>query len=109
MKRQKEILLVHSSQVEGKWLFPNIGSMTAWQVSKKMLGQEFYPHYFRLRKPSKIGINREKGIITSESRLRNQKSEGARRCHMSIQNTELYINIEHTLFDSGSDNFCRDS
>jgi hypothetical protein len=25
--------------------------------------------------------------------------------HISIQNTELYINIEHTLFDSGSDNF----
>jgi hypothetical protein len=23
----------------------------------------------------------------------------------SIQNTELYINIERTLFDSGSDNF----
>jgi len=25
--------------------------------------------------------------------------------HKSIQSTELYINIEHTLFDSGSDNF----
>jgi len=25
--------------------------------------------------------------------------------HKSIQNTELYINIEHTLFDPGSDNF----
>jgi len=25
--------------------------------------------------------------------------------HKSIQNTELYINIEHTLFDSGSENF----
>jgi integrase len=25
--------------------------------------------------------------------------------HKSIQNTELYINIEHTLFDSGRDNF----
>jgi hypothetical protein len=25
--------------------------------------------------------------------------------HKCIQNTELYINIEHTLFDSGSDNF----
>lgn len=25
--------------------------------------------------------------------------------HKSIQNTELYINIEHTLFESGSDNF----
>jgi integrase/rubredoxin len=25
--------------------------------------------------------------------------------HKSIQNTELYINIEHTLFDSGSDHF----
>jgi len=25
--------------------------------------------------------------------------------YKSIQNTELYINIEHTLFDSGNDNF----
>jgi integrase len=25
--------------------------------------------------------------------------------HKSIQSTELYINIEHTLFDSGNDNF----
>ena len=25
--------------------------------------------------------------------------------HKSIQNTELYINIEHTLFESGNDNF----
>jgi integrase len=25
--------------------------------------------------------------------------------HKSIQSTELYINIEHTLFESGSDNF----
>ena len=38
--------------------------MTAWRVSKKVLGQEYYPHYFRLRKLSKIGTNREKGSIT---------------------------------------------
>jgi hypothetical protein len=25
--------------------------------------------------------------------------------HKSIQNTDLYINIERTLFDSGNDNF----
>ena len=25
--------------------------------------------------------------------------------HKSIQNTELYTNIEHTLFESGNDNF----
>jgi hypothetical protein len=28
------------------------------------LGQEFYPHYFRLRKLSRIGLNLEKGSIT---------------------------------------------
>ena len=57
-------LVVRSSQVEAKWLFPHIGSTTAWRVCKNVLGEEFYPHYFRLRKLSKIGMNREKGGIT---------------------------------------------
>jgi hypothetical protein len=39
-------------------------STTAWRICKKVLGQEFYPHYLRLRKLSKIGMDREKGSIT---------------------------------------------
>jgi hypothetical protein len=57
-------LVIRSSQQEAKWLFTHIGSTTAWRACKKVLGQEFYPHYFRLRKLSKIGMNREKGGIT---------------------------------------------
>jgi hypothetical protein len=57
-------LVVRSSQREAKWLFPHIGSTTAWRACKKVLGQEFYPHYFRLRKLSKIGMDREKGSVT---------------------------------------------
>jgi hypothetical protein len=38
--------------------------MVRARACKKVLGQEFYPHYFRLRKLSKIGMNREKGSIT---------------------------------------------
>jgi hypothetical protein len=57
-------LAVHSSQVEDKWLFPHVGSSTAWRVCKKVFGLEFYPHYFRLRKLNKIGKDREKGSIT---------------------------------------------
>jgi hypothetical protein len=57
-------LVVRSSQREAEWLFPHVGSSTAWRVCKRVFGQEFYPHYFRLRKLSKIGMNREKGSIT---------------------------------------------
>jgi hypothetical protein len=57
-------LVARSSQREAKWFFPHVGSSTAWRVCKKVLDQEFYPHYFRLRKLSKIGMNREKGSIT---------------------------------------------
>jgi hypothetical protein len=45
-------------------LFPHIGSTTAWRICKRVLGQEFYAHYLRLRKLSKIGMNRGKGSIT---------------------------------------------
>jgi hypothetical protein len=57
-------LVVRSSPREAKWLFTHISSTTAWRVCKKVFGREFYPHYFRLRKLSKIGMNREKGSIT---------------------------------------------
>jgi hypothetical protein len=55
---------VSSSQIEAKWLFPHVGSSTAWRLCKKVLGLEFYPNYFRLRKLSKIGMDREKGRVT---------------------------------------------
>jgi len=57
-------LIIHSARKRAKWLFPHISSTTAWRICKKVLGQEYYPHYFRLRKFSKIGMNREKGSIT---------------------------------------------
>ena len=34
-----------------------------------LLGPEFYAHYLRLRKLSRIGMNREKGSITPSKRL----------------------------------------
>jgi hypothetical protein len=57
-------LIIHSSRVEGKWLFPHVSSTTAWRVCKRVLGQEFYPHYLRLRKLSKIGMDRKSGSLT---------------------------------------------
>jgi integrase len=56
--------VVQSKREREKWLFPHISSTIAWRICKKVLGQEFYPHYFRLRKLSKIGMNREKGTFT---------------------------------------------
>jgi hypothetical protein len=57
-------LIIHTNRIGAKWLFPHVSSSTAWRVCKKALGSEFYPHYLRLRKLSKIGMNREKGSIT---------------------------------------------
>lgn len=62
--REKK-LATHSKEVkEAQWLFPHISSTTARRICKEVLGPEFYAHYLRLRKLSKIGMNREKGSIT---------------------------------------------
>lgn len=53
-------LIIRSNRIEAKWLFPHVSSATAWRICKKVLGKEFYPHYLRLRKLSKIGMDREK-------------------------------------------------
>jgi hypothetical protein len=71
--REKK-LVAHSEKVEGRWLFPHIGSTTAWRICKEVLGPEFYPHSFRFRKLSKIGMNREKGSITHLKAISGIKS-----------------------------------
>lgn len=42
---------------KGNWLFPNIASTKAWTLVKRILGEDYYPHYLRLRKLSAIGKN----------------------------------------------------
>jgi integrase len=37
------------------WLFPNIHSTHAWEIVKRVLGPDYYPHYLRLRKLSAAG------------------------------------------------------
>jgi integrase len=46
-----------SKTEKAAWLFPNIASTSAWTTVKALLGDEFYPHYLRLRKLSAIGKN----------------------------------------------------
>ena len=46
-----------SKTVKARWLFPNIGSTRSWELVKRVLGENYYPHYLRLRKLSSIGKN----------------------------------------------------
>lgn len=71
--REKK-LVTHSKEVKAQWLFPHISSTTAWRICKEVLGPEFYAHYLRLRKLSKIGMNREKGSITHLKAISGIKS-----------------------------------
>ena len=66
--------VVHSCKQKEKWVFPHISSSTAWRICKKVLGEEFYPHYLRLNKLTKIGKNREKGSITHPKAVSGIKS-----------------------------------
>src|SRR4030042_2766844 len=52
-----------ATTIKDHWLFPGIASTKAWQVTKRVLGEKFYPHYFRLRKLSAIGSNPETASI----------------------------------------------
>lgn len=66
------------------WLFPHVGSWTAWQIVKRILGKEYYPHYLRLRKLSKIGKNpKTKSIIHLKS-VSGIKSIRALEAYMGI-------------------------
>ena len=70
--------------VKAKWVFPNIHSTTAWNIVKQTLGAEYYPHYLRLRKLSKIGKNREKGSIMHLRSFSGIKSLGSLEAYMGI-------------------------
>jgi integrase len=83
-------LLTHSKKAEDRWLFPHIGSTTAWRMCKRVLGPEFYAHYFRLRKLSKIGMNREKGSITHLKAISGIKS---------VRALEAYIGYDEETQD----------
>jgi hypothetical protein len=83
-------LLTHSEKVEAKWLFPHIGSTTAWRICKRVLGPEYYAHYLRLRKLSKIGVNREKGSITHLKAISGIKS---------VRALEAYIGYDEEAQD----------
>lgn len=41
----------------GHYLFPNVQSTRAWQISKEVLGPEFYPHFFRLNRLTEIATD----------------------------------------------------
>ena len=68
----------------GLWLFPNVGSTTAWQIVKDVLGAKYYPHYLRLRKLSKIASNpKTKSIIHIKS-VSGLKSITAIQAYMGV-------------------------
>jgi hypothetical protein len=50
-----------------QWLFPNIQSSKAWLLIKRVLGQEFYPHFLRLNRLTEIGSDPEASLIRLKS------------------------------------------
>lgn len=49
------------------WLFPNIQSSGAWRLAKKVLGKEFYPHFFRLNRLTEIGTDETCNLVRMKS------------------------------------------
>lgn len=40
---------------KANWVFPKIQSTKAWDIVKKVLGKEYYPHFLRLNRLTEIG------------------------------------------------------
>jgi hypothetical protein len=49
------------------WLFPNIQSTEAWRIAKRVLGREFYPHFFRLNRLTEIGTDKTCNLVRMKS------------------------------------------
>lgn len=68
----------------GVWLFPHVNSTSAWRIVKSVLGPEYYPHYLRLRKLSRVASNpKTKSIIHLKS-LSGLKSVSAIQAYMGV-------------------------
>ncbi len=51
----EKILVPYIKGKRTRLLFPHIKADTAWRTVKQVLGEEYYPHYLRLRKLSEVG------------------------------------------------------
>jgi len=76
--------IVVSNQEESKWLFPHISRETARRLVKEVLGEQYYPHYLRLRKLSKIGKDRKRGTIMHLRAVSGIKSLRALEAYLGI-------------------------
>lgn len=56
-----------SRLVKDHWLFPNIQSTEAWRIVKRVLGEEFYPHFLRLSRITEIGRDPSANITRMKS------------------------------------------
>lgn len=70
--------------VRDKWLFPNIESVKAWRIVKRVLGPKYYPHYLRLRKLSAVAGNPETASITHIKSLSGLKTVSAISAYMGV-------------------------
>lgn len=56
-----------SKIVKAHWLFPRIGERWAITIIKRILGENFYPHYLRLNRLSEIGTDPTANIVRLKS------------------------------------------
>lgn len=52
---------------KGLWVFPHIQSTTAWMLIKKVLGQNYYPHFLRLNRLTVIGSDPTSNVVRLKS------------------------------------------
>ena len=69
---------------KAKWLFPGIASTKAWSLVKDVLGENFYPHYLRLRKLSAIAKNPATKSIIHIKSVSGLKSLRAIEAYMGV-------------------------
>lgn len=56
-----------TKNVRAKWLFPHINRSWAGVIVKKILGEEYYPHFLRLNRLTEIGKDPTANIVRIKS------------------------------------------
>jgi hypothetical protein len=71
-----------------QWLFPHIGSQTAWRLVKAVLGKEYYPHFLRLNDLTQTAMNEPTATVVTLKSKSGIKSLKALEAYIGVDKKE---------------------
>jgi hypothetical protein len=84
---QEQKTRVHR-RVKAQWLFPHVGSQTAWRLVKAVLGREYYPHFLRLNDLTMTAMNEPTATVITLKSKSGIKSLKALEAYIGVDKKE---------------------